>query len=159
MERLFTEFHKNCGEILRLSVYLDQQLDFFIANYFVHPQTQKTFLFQDEILIKRLSSLDVKKQIFQKICETEGEDCKDIIKSIEFVQKIRNEVAHGESFVDGSDASAIKLQKRVSTKYKKDEIKPTQALVEQVKQNTFLATNKMTDLYLKFSNNKESTFQ
>jgi hypothetical protein len=94
-------FHRNCGEILRMGLHVESELDFFISNYFCSPQSYKTFLFKDEILTNSFS-FERKIQIFKKICEKESIDetrIKEIFDAIKFVQNIRNRVAHDEAFV------------------------------------------------------------
>jgi len=125
-------FHKNSGEILRLALGIESCLDFFISNYFCRPQTYKTFLFSDLILVGCLS-FERKTQIFKEICEQEGIDkstMKDISSAVNFVKNIRNMVAHGEAFMNGPEG--LILQKRKSKTYKKDELKITDDLVSKV---------------------------
>ncbi len=50
LEKENQKFYRNCGEILRIGFLVESYLDFFISNYFVTPQTYKTFLFTDLIL-------------------------------------------------------------------------------------------------------------
>ena len=46
-------FYRNCGEILRMAINIESELEFFISNYFCSPQGYKTFLFKDLILVKK----------------------------------------------------------------------------------------------------------
>ena len=128
-------FHQHSGEILRMALHIESQLDFFIANYFCSPQNHKIFLLEDLILTNFLG-FGRKITIFKGICENEGiekEHISQVVKAIEFVQQIRNKVAHYEAFVTTQE-EGIKLQKRKSVTYKKDELKLTNELLKEVQQ-------------------------
>jgi len=144
-------FHKRCGEILRMALHVETSLDFFISNYFCYPQSYKTFLLSDLILIKL--GFERKVQIFREICkkeEIDKEEIKKIIKSIDFVKTIRNKVAHSEAFI-GDPTDGIKLQTRESVKYKKDELKLTEELIKRVDKNRLSAIRGIVQIYLKLS--------
>jgi hypothetical protein len=135
MEKQDQKFYKNCGEILRMALTVESSLDFFISNYFVSPQSRKTFFFEDLFLIGPPAvGFERKIQIFEKICKEEGikkERIDKIIKSTNFIKNIRNAVSHDEAFM--SDVmEGIKLQKRKSEKHKKDELKITDELVKEI---------------------------
>lgn len=88
MEKRVEEFYRKCGEILRMALHVESTLDFFISNYFCYPQSYKTFLLSDSILIKM--GFDRKVQIFEEICnkeEIEPDKVREIIQTINFVKK------------------------------------------------------------------------
>ncbi len=145
-------FHRNCGEILRMAINIESELEFFISNYFCSPQSYKTFLFKDSILVKYVT-FEQKIEIFREICKKEDidkEQINKIVTSVRFVQKIRNRVAHGEAFVS-DQKEGIKLQKRESVKYKKDEIKITGDLVKEVDEKRLLSIQEIVKLYMELS--------
>ncbi len=147
-------FYRNCGEILRLALDIESTLDFFISNYFCSPQSYKTFLFKDLILMEQ-TGLGFKRkiEIFKKICEREKigrERVKKIIDAIQFVREKRNMVSHGEAFV--SDIKdGIKLQKGKSVKNKKDEIKITDELVKEVEEKRLFSTREIVKIHIELS--------
>ena len=92
-------------------------------------------------------------EIFREICKKEDidkEQINKIVTSVRFVQKIRNRVAHGEAFVS-DQKEGIKLQKRESVKYKKDEIKITGDLVKEVDEKRLLSIQEIVKLYMELS--------
>ena len=145
-------FHRNCGEILRMAINIESELEFFISNYFCSPQSYKTFLFKDSILVKCVT-FEHKIEIFREICKKEDidkEQINKIVKSVRFVQKIRNRVAHDEAFVS-DQKEGIKLQKRKSVTYKKDEIKITGDLVETADEKRLFSIQEIVKLHMKLS--------
>ena len=145
-------FHKNCGEILGMALNIEFELDFFISNYFCHPQNYKTFLFADLILVER-TGFGRKIEIFKEICKKENIDKElidKIVDAVKFVNRIRNRVAHDEAFVS-DQKEGIKLQKRESVKYKKDEIKITGDLVKEVDEKRLLSIQEIVKLYMELS--------
>ena len=155
MEKIEREnqiFHRNCGEILRMTLNIESELEFFISNYFCSPQSYKTFLFEDLILVKYVG-FERKIEIFKEICKKEDIDkerINKIVESVRFVQKIRNRVAHDEAFVS-DQKEGIKLQTRKSVKYKKDEIKITGDLVKKVDEKRLFSIQEIVKLYMELS--------
>lgn len=146
-------FHRMSGEILRIAVDVESYLDFFISNYFCTPQSYKTFLLRDLWLVER-TGFGRKIDIFKKICKKEGIDeqrVNKIVKAMDFVRDIRNIVAHGEAFV--SDIKeGIKLQKRKSVQYKKDELKITDDLVKEIIEKENFSIVEIINLHKELSN-------
>jgi len=145
-------FHRNCGEILRMALSIESELDFFISNYFCSPQSYKTFLFEDLILVQHVG-FGHKIDIFKKICKKENigkERVNKIVEAVMFVQKVRNKVAHDEAFVS-DQKEGIKLQTRKSMKYKKDEIKTTVDLVKKVDEKRLFSIQEIVKLYMELS--------
>ena len=86
------------GEILRIAVGLEGELERFIMYYILGSSVNKQNFLMDEIL--RRMRFQRKFELFKKIGEIEYYDKKKLrkIKSdIEFIQKRRNKVAHYES--------------------------------------------------------------
>lgn len=129
-EKITKEFLKNCGEIIRIGLDLENDLEFFISNYFIYPQNEKTFFLED-LIIQKLN-FDKKINLFKKICKKEGVNIDNLIKDVREIQNIRNKVAHREASIDSSE-NCIKLNRRESIKYKKDELKITSELVEKLR--------------------------
>lgn len=156
MEKIENEnqiFHRNCGEILRMGVGVEDYLDFIISNYFCSPQNYKTSLFKDLILIDSLG-FERKIQIFKEICKKEDIDKEridDIIDSARFVQNIRNRVAHDEAFIS-DQKEGIKLRKPKSIQLKKDEIKISDELVREVGKKRLFAIQEIGKIHLELSN-------
>ncbi len=146
-------FHKNCGEILRMALNIESELDFFISNYFCSPQSYKTFLFKDLILVEHHMVFGRKIEIFKEICKKENigkERIDKIVDAVKFVNRIRNRVAHDEAFVS-DQKEGIKLQKRKSVKYKQDEIEITYDLVKKVDEKRLSAIQEIVKLYMELS--------
>ena len=146
------KFHQNSGEIIRMALGVESNLDFFIANYFCHPQNHKTFLLGDLILTENFG-FGRKINIFKGICKhenIESERIKKITDAIEFVQKKRNRVAHDEAFVSNRD-EGIKLQKRKSVTYQKHELKLTDELVKEIDEKRLLAIQGISKIHLELS--------
>jgi len=145
-------FHRKCGEILRMSLNIESKLDFFISNYFCSPQSYKTFLFEDLILVEHMG-FGRKIEIFKKICKKEDIDKEridKIVEAVKFVNNIRNRVAHDEAFVSDRK-EGIKLQKRKSATYKRDEIKITNDLVMEVGKKRSFSIQEIARLYVELS--------
>lgn len=138
------------GKILCGAVGLESHLDFFIANYFIRPQNQKTFFFKDSILHKM--SFEDKIKIFTEICRREDYDkteVAEIRKHIKYIQELRNKVAHWEA-VSGS-GETVQLRDCKSKTCEKDNIcldTETMALFEQEMSK---AMDGITKFYLKYS--------
>ena len=147
MEEHSKQFHEKCGEILRLSLGIETTLDFFIANYFSFPQSYRTFLFNDQMLVNLNFSKKV--EIFEAICKEEEIDRKkttEILKAINYVKEIRNRIAHGQGIIN-SQEEGIVLQKRYSVTYKKDELKVTKTLVDEVEKNRLFAVQEIMEIH------------
>ena len=145
-------FHRNCGEILRMGLDIESELDFFISNYFCSPQSYKTFLLRDLILVEQIG-FGRKIEIFKKICEKENIDkerINKIVEAVKSVNNIRNRVAHNEAFVS-DQKEGIKLQKRKSVQYKKDELKIADELVKEVDEKRTFSNQEIVRLHVELS--------
>lgn len=145
-------FHKNCGEILRIGLNIESNLEHFISNYFCSPQNYKTFLFNDLILVEMIG-FGRKINIFKEICKKERIDKNQINKTVEaikFINQIRNRIAHDEAFVY-SQEEGIKLQKRKSIQFKKDELKITNDLVEEINEKRLFCIQEINKIHIELS--------
>jgi len=145
------EFHKNCGELLRLGIATEFHLEFFISNYFVRPQDERYFLFNDLIAIKL--NFERKIEIFKEICkleQVEPELLGKIIANIKEIQKVRNKIAHDEGFIRDQN-EGILLQKKTSIKFKKDELKIDENLVKKIRERHDFVAKNITALYLELN--------
>ena len=154
MEKQNQKFYRNCGEILRMALAVESSLDFFISNYFVSPQSRKTFFFEDVVLIGPPSlGFERKIHIFKEICKEEGIDKErvdKIIEAVNFIKNIRNKVAHDEGFIS-DPKEGIKLQKRKSVKYKKDELKITEELVKEIDEKRLFCIQEISKIHAELS--------
>jgi hypothetical protein len=145
------EFNKNCGILLRAAGHIESTLDFFISNYFSFPQSQRTFLLSDLIITEL--GFERKVNLFIDICKEEEikeEIFNKIKNSIKFVQNKRNLAAHGQALIDSPD-EGIKLQKRKSYWFKRDEVKLTPVLMKQIDDERLSAINGINEIYLQIS--------
>lgn len=141
-------FLKNCGEILRMGLNLETDIDFFISNYFCYLQNYRTFLFEDIIVINL--NFGRKIEIFKQICKSESvdqEQIRKILEAIKEIQEIRNRVAHDEAFVSDPE-EGIKLQKRKNVKYKKDELKITDELVKKLDKSRLFSIQEISKIHM-----------
>ena|SRR3989344_2957535 len=136
------EFNKNCGEILRLGVALDEYIEQFILNYFSSTSVKRNFFFKENILMPM--SFERKKHLFQKICRLEDWDCTFVFQDIGFVQNIRNKVAHDLAFMYDEDIWVGKVGKGKFISEKEKNIQVNSKLVEEVRaKNQVIATTIM----------------
>ena len=150
MEDKTSVFHQRCGEILRLVESIESAIDFFISNYFVSPQSYKTFLLRDEV-ISRLN-FERKIGIFRKICKHEKIDenkLKTILEAINYVRKVRNKVAHYEAHVEDPEIGETSLWSTKSIKFRKDSILLTEELVKEIEEKCAFVNREIMNIYLK----------
>ena len=146
-------FHRNCGEILRMGLDVESTIDYFISNYFCAPQSYKTFLLRDLILVEQMIGFGRKIDIFKKICKRENIDEERIgriVEAVRFVNNIRNRVAHDEAFIS-DQKEGIKLQKRKSVQYKKYELKITDELVKEVDEKRTFSNQEIIKIHRELS--------
>ena len=144
------EFNRNCGIIIGQAAHIESSLEFLISNYFSNPQTRRTFLLSDTIITEL--SFERKIAVFKRICEEEHIEkgrVEKVIESIRFVQEKRNRIAHGQTFLES--IGTIKLQKRKSSLYKKDELELTPELMKQLADRTLAAVQGINGIYLELS--------
>lgn len=145
------EFHLKCGKILRMALHIEGQLDFFIMQYFIRPQTQLSFFFRDTVLVEM--NFSPKAKLFNKICkeiDAEKNTVKEVNKAMEFVKKYRDVVAHREARVQTIE-EGIKLYTKRATRImeKKYEIRLTDKLVKEVDDKRIVALNGINKIYAK----------
>jgi len=146
-------FEKNKGRILGLALNVESELEFFISNYLVKPQNDKTFFFND---ILSEMNFEQKIELFKKICVREKfnqKEISEICKSIKFIQELRNKVAHWQSeisFDSSTKSQFIQLRKRKSITTSKDIIKLTDEIIKQTEEEMQKATEGIMKFYLKY---------
>ena len=144
------KFHMRCGEVLRMALHVESSLEFFISNYFCYPQSYKTFMFHDLMLVK--NNFDRKIQIFREICKREHiSGYEEIIKSVDFIKNIRNKVAHYEAVVDDPKEGIVSLWSKKSIRYKKDTIELTDALLKEIDEKRLSAIQGITKIHVDLS--------
>lgn len=146
MQNEVESFHRRCGEILRLALAVEEDLDFFISNYFCRPQNYRTFLLNDLILVN--TTFGRKVDIFKEICKKENINVREIIETINFIKKTRNKIAHFEAHIENPKNNEITLWSRESVKYKEDILKPTDELVKELNEKKIFAINGINKIYL-----------
>ena len=143
------KFSKNVGLVLSSALHVETTLEFFISNYFIKPQIDKTHFFNDSVLLKM--NFEKKIELFKDICKREEFDKKEvksIIKSIRHVQEIRNKVAHWQSEI--SYGNQIQLRKRTSSTTQKDIIKLDNVTMKVLDKERLKAIQGINDLYMKY---------
>jgi len=143
------DFSKVSGEILSMALGVESHLEFFISNYFIKPQTDKTFFFNDTFMIK--STFERKVQTFKEICKREKFDenkVNETLKSINFVKEARNKVAHwqGEKMFD----KPLRLRKRTSRTTKDDILELNEDFLKEVDSERLKALKGIDEFYLKY---------
>lgn len=133
------EFNRKCGEILQIELNIEQGLEHFISAYcgycgsyeeilngnpVVFPTSAtKENIYRIQRLIQPRLSLQQKIDIFIEICKAEGvqgEEHNAILRKIERIQRIRNQVAHGERYFAGSPNLKLRNKRRKFLSYQDD---------------------------------------
>ena len=137
-------FHRRSGEILRIAVNVESELEYFLTTYFCGISSYKNNLFEDEILLNM--GFERKIALFKKICKHEKfnqKRLKSIVNDFNFVKEIRNKIAHFgsryEDPVDNPDKAKIILWSRKSVKYRKDSLDITDELSQEINKRYFSA--------------------
>lgn len=152
MEEKVNEFQKNRGVILSHASDIEQFLEFFISNYFVRPQNQKTFFFESEVVQK--ISFEKKTELFNEICKREkyNEDkLNEVLKSIRFVQELRNKVAHSPMLID-SYQKKVSLMKRKRLEEEPNFLELTKDLMDKVAKEREKANEGILEFHSKYHN-------
>lgn len=142
-------FRKLMGDVLAKALHVESTLEFFISNYFIKPQNDKTFFFNDVILLK--SNFENKIRLFKEICKREKFDennVSKIVNSIKYVKDIRNKVAHWQ--LESTINEQIRLRKRTSFTTKKDILKLDKDDIKKLEEETSKAIRGINQLYLKY---------
>ena len=145
-------FHRRSGEILRIAVNVEAELELFLSTYFCGLSSYKNNIFEDEILLNM--GFERKISLFKKICKYEKFDQKrlaGIIDDFNFVKEIRNKIAHFGSTYEGSpedpDKAKLILWSRKSVKYRKDSLDITNELTQEVSKRYFSARKGMDEVH------------
>lgn len=150
------EFNENVGKVLNASLHVENLLDFFISNYFVKPQIDKTHFFNDILILKM--NFERKIELFKDICKREKfnkEKVNSVVKSIKYIQGIRNKVAHGQSMATslGDNVWHIYLKKRTSFTTQEDILELDKELMDKIDQERLDAVEGISKLYMKYVDN------
>jgi len=135
------------GKIISITLSLEDHLEFFISNYFICPQNQKTFFF-DNLIIKNMN-FEKKIEIFKKICEREkfnNQLSKKAISHMRVVQKIRNDFAH-QQVIFNPDKKEISIGNRKKYKF---QLLNSKEILENLKNNKGKATLIILEFYQKY---------
>ena len=146
------EFDRKRGLALNMALAVENELEFFISNYFIRPQNSKTFFF-DEVVTQRIN-FSGKIRLFKDICGREGFDKKEVeklVKIIEKIKDIRNKVAHSESWSEPSKEK-ISLVKRRETITKKDYLELDDTFMNEFDTKRLKALEWIRKFYLEYSN-------
>lgn len=156
MEKAIAEskdFDLKCGEVLRLSLTIEDSLEFFISNYFIKPQIDKTFFFRDELLVNM--GFDRKISLFKKICQRESFEKEEVSKALEkinYVKAFRNKVAHWEAEKCGAE-SPIRLRRKAQRTTNKDVWELSDKNMEDFNKQRLEANKLITKFHLEVHNN------
>lgn len=108
------------GEILSETILVELDLTHILKSYFFKKSSEKSRVFYWEILNTKNLGFDDKIRIFKKIPSFKKRKYyKEIIKSLTFVQNLRNQVAHWDIRLNKSNQKKIiiydpiKLKERV----------------------------------------------
>lgn len=144
MKDKIKELEELTGKIISKALHMEGYLEFFISNYFIRPQNQKTFFFENIILLDM--TFEEKLKIFTKICKKEGFDSQKIneaIKCIRIVQKIRNDFAHQHIIINPVEGE-IFFGNRKKSSFELLDPKKKFGIVEE---NTFRAVEIIVDFH------------
>jgi len=142
------DFHRKCGEILRMAIDVESNLDAMISHYFCYPHHDKEILLYESIITK--IGFDRKIEILKDICKKEGIKLKSgLIQSINFVKDIRNQVAHREAWTS-KRGEGIEL--RPLTVTRPDQILVlTNDLMKEVEEKRLSAIKGLAEIVLELS--------
>ncbi len=145
------KFDKICGRIISNAVHLESVLEFFIMNYFVKPQSPKTFFFNNTII--KDMGFEKKRKIFEEICKKEGYDAgklKEIVLAIKEVQTMRNDVAHQEVTIDPINKTLTFGNRKKDNKFI---VNPDEKMLEKIEKERIKAIEGIIDFYQDYSKN------
>jgi len=125
------EFNRKCGEILGISLNVEQGIEHFISAYcgycgsyietvngiptVFQTQATKENIHRIQRLIQPRLDFGKKIEIFEDICRAEkvnGEKQKSILNKIKRIQSVRNQVAHGERYSAPSLKPKLRKKRR-----------------------------------------------
>ena len=145
-------FHRRSGEILRIAVNVESELELFLSNYFLGVSSSKDNIFRDEILLNM--GFERKITLFKKICKYEKFNQKklaSIIDDCNFVKDIRNKIAHFGSTYEGSPEdpknAKLILWSRKSLVHRKDSLDITEELSQEIGKRYFAVIKGVGEVY------------
>lgn len=142
------EFHRYCGELLRLGVNLEGYLEFFLTRYFSPKDLSRKNILHDELLVPL--GFERKTQIFRKICLAEQIDIimmKECIDDLNYVKNIRNKVAHWDAYLDDPEKFSTKLGSRSYIKVNEVQIPLNDELVKNVNEKVSSVVQKIEEIF------------
>ncbi|EMR75020.1 hypothetical protein MBGDF03_00509 [Thermoplasmatales archaeon SCGC AB-540-F20] len=139
------------GEILRIAVNLEGELEHFLIYYILGSSSNKQNFLRDEIIQKM--SFQRKFGLFKKIGKLEKYDKVKLNKiscNIKYIQERRNKVAHWESSLEGSpehpELGKIRLWSPKSLRYKKDTLVLNQEILDKINMRYLSASNGIVEV-------------
>jgi len=143
--------NKIAGEILRIAVNVENDLEHFLMYYILGFSSNKQNFLRDEILQKM--NFQRKVELFEKISKLEKFDLrplKKILSDIKFIQERRNKVAHWESSLEGPpehpEQGEIRLWSPKSLKHKKDTLVLNQEILNEINKRYFSASKGIVEV-------------
>ena len=151
LTELDNEFHRKRGKALNIALAAENHLEFFIYQYFIRPQTSKTFFF-DRVIVQAISFVQ-KINVFNEICKREKFDdrkVKEIIKLLNSIRETRNKIAHWETMADPQKME-ISLMRSGEIMDARNFLKLDDKLINDLDEKRFKAMQEITELYMKYS--------
>jgi len=136
-------FHRQCGEILGISLSTEKCIENFILHYFFEKMTMKMHVFKDKILYQM--NFERKIDLFKGICKynkISDDAIEKVVQDINFVKDVRNKIAHYESIYEGpskyfGDAKIILWRKKSTVVRGKDSLEVTEKLLQEIVERYF----------------------
>lgn len=135
------------GKIVSMALHIEDTLEFFISNYFIKPQNQKTFFF-DNLILKKMN-FEKKIEIFKEICKREKFDktkFNEVLSYISVVQKMRNNFAHQQVIIDPSKKEILIGNRKKSLLVQLD----SEKTLKKVEENKKKALDIIIEFYHKY---------
>jgi len=135
------------GKIVSMVLHIEDTLEFFISNYFIKPQNQKTFFF-DNLIIKDMG-FQKKIDVFKEICKREKFDedkFKEVLSCIGIVQNIRNDFAHQQVIISPNEKKISIGNRKKSTLFPLD----SEKTLKEVEENKKKALDIIIEFYYKY---------
>jgi len=137
------------GKIVSMALNIEDTLEFFISNYFIKPQNQKT-LFLNNLILKEMN-FQKKREIFKEICKREkfdGTKLNEVLSCIRIVQKIRNDFANRHCLFDSYEKKVFFGNR------KKLVLSPlnSEKILKKVEENKTKALDVIIEFYQKYYN-------
>jgi len=154
------EFNRKVGEVLRIALNLEANLEYYIATYFVRPPRNHKNYFQvlserrtffEENVLQQLN-FEKKKKIFVDICKKEEcnpREIRETVKAIDFIQRIRNRVAHWHMTQTKEDEPY--LTNKIDIPQEHEKLKLSEKLMDDIAKARFKTVTGIVNLGLECS--------